>query len=50
MGIIACGGSLLQRARPRAISEVLMSYESVVASNLAPGHGGGAVPAPGWLS
>ena len=45
-----CGVPLVHRARSRAISEAPMSQESVVMADRGPGHGGGAVPAPGWLS
>jgi anti-sigma B factor antagonist len=44
------GVPLVPTASSRAISEVPMSQGSDVAAASGPGHGGGAVPAPGWLS
>jgi anti-sigma B factor antagonist len=45
-----CGVPLVPTARSRAISEVPMSQGSDVVAASGPSHGGGAVPAPGWLS
>jgi anti-sigma B factor antagonist len=45
-----CGVPLVHTARSRAISEVPMSQGSDVVAASGPSHGGGAVPAPGWLS
>lgn len=45
-----CGVPLVPTARSRAISEVPMSQGSDVVAASGPGHGGGAVLAPGWLS
>lgn len=50
VGPRSCGVPLVHTARSRVISEVSMSYESVVGAGRGPRHGGGAVPAPGWLS
>ena len=45
-----CGVPLVHTARSRAISEVRMSQGSDVVAASGPSHGGGAVPAPEWLS
>jgi anti-sigma B factor antagonist len=45
-----CGVPLVDTARSRAISEVPMSQGSDVVAASGPSPGGGAVPAPGWLS
>jgi anti-sigma B factor antagonist len=45
-----CGVPLVPTARSRAISEVRMSQGSDVVAASGPSHGGGAVPAPEWLS
>jgi anti-sigma B factor antagonist len=45
-----CGVPLVPTARSRAISEVPMSQGSDVVAASGPRNGGGAVPAPGWLS
>jgi anti-anti-sigma factor len=45
-----CGVPLADRTRSRVIPEVFMSHESVVGAGRGSRHGGGAVPAPAWLS
>jgi anti-anti-sigma factor len=39
-----------ESARSRVIPEVFVSHESAVGAGRGPRHGGGAVPAPAWLS
>jgi hypothetical protein len=46
----SCGGPLVHAARSRVISEVSMSYGSVLKAGGGPRHAGGTVLAPGWLS
>jgi hypothetical protein len=45
-----CGVPLVHTARSRVISEVSMSYRSIVRAGGGPRHADGAVLAPRWLS
>jgi hypothetical protein len=50
VGPRTCGVPLVHTARSRVISEVPMSYGSIVEAGGGPRHASRAVLAPGWLS